>query len=322
MASAYSMFAATSAPAATVTIGSPLTGSYFQSTFTITGTLANSTLPEPGANLTSPAAGTIVSWRIMDGSGGPFRLRVLTPGTGTAYTGGAASGPETPTGAGVETFTTDLPIQAGQTIGLDNTNPADGIGDSEFGGAANLSWAPSLGVGETRIATAGSGNELSFNAEVLIPVPAITTISPTSGSVTGGATVTIKGQGFTEASRVMFGSAVASSLSVNSDTQITAVTPPSPAPGAVDVRVTTVGGTSAATSADQFTYTTEASMSSCIVPKLMGKKLKGAKKALLKAKCRLGKVRGQKSKSAKVKRQSAKPGAMLAPGAKVNVTVK
>ncbi len=57
----------------------------------------------------------------------------------------------------------------------------------------------------------------------------------------------------------------------------------------------------------------------CVVPKLKGKKLKVAKKALLKADCQLGKVKVHKSKSAKVKKQSAKPVAMLPLGAKVNV---
>ena len=49
---------------------------------------------------------------------------------------------------------------------MDNTNPTDGIGNSEFAGGANISWAPSLGLGETRTSTGGSGNELSFNADV------------------------------------------------------------------------------------------------------------------------------------------------------------
>jgi hypothetical protein len=60
----------------------------------------------------------------------------------------------------------------------------------------------------------------------------------------------------------------------------------------------------------------------CTVPKLKGKKLKSAKKALLKAECKLGKVRGKKNSSAKVKTQKPKPGTVLSAGSKVNVTVK
>jgi hypothetical protein len=173
--------AATGAEAATVTIGSPLTGSYFPSTFSLTGTVANSVLPEAGAYVTSPVTGTVVRWRIMDGTGGPYRLRVLTPGSGSVYTGGTTSAPQTPTGPGVETFTTSLPIQAGQTIGLDNTHPTDGIGNSLFAGATNLSWAPSLGLGEARAASGGSGNELSFNADVEYPEPIVTPPAAPSG---------------------------------------------------------------------------------------------------------------------------------------------
>jgi hypothetical protein len=239
-ASALALLAATGAQAATVTVGSPLTGSFFPSTFSVTGTIANSTLPEGGANLTSPVTGTIVRWRIMDGSGGPYRLRVLTPGSGTTYTGAAASDPQTPSGLGTETFAANMPIQAGQTIGLDNTSPTDGIGNSEFGGAASISWAPSLGPGESRVGTGGSGNELSFNADVEYSLP----IAP--------------------------------------------IGPPAPAVN-------------------------------CVVPRLKGKSLKAARKALTKAECKLGKVKGHKGKSAKVRKQNPKPGKVLAPGAKVNV---
>jgi IPT/TIG domain-containing protein/BACON domain-containing protein len=85
-----------------------------------------------------------------------------------------------------------------------------------------------------------------------VPVPTIASISPTSGPVAGGTTVTIKGSGFTEVSQVRFGTTV-SIFTVNSSTQITVISPTSPA-GTVDVTVTTPGGTSATSIADQFTY--------------------------------------------------------------------
>ncbi len=58
------------------------------------------------------------------------------------------------------------------------------------------------------------------------------------------------------------------------------------------------------------------------VPNLKGKKLKAAKTTLLKAQCKLGKVKGKKSSSAKVKTQKPEPGTVLTAGSKVNVTVK
>jgi uncharacterized delta-60 repeat protein len=62
----------------------------------------------------------------------------------------------------------------------------------------------------------------------------------------------------------------------------------------------------------------------CIVPKEKGKALRTAKRALVKAHCKVGKVK--KAFSAKVKKgrviaQSAKPGKKLAPGAKIRLTV-
>jgi beta-lactam-binding protein with PASTA domain len=60
----------------------------------------------------------------------------------------------------------------------------------------------------------------------------------------------------------------------------------------------------------------------CVVPKLKGKKLKAAKKALRKALCKIGivkKLHGATAKTGRVVNQ--KPGAhkVLAPGAKVSV---
>jgi hypothetical protein len=93
---------------------------------------------------------------------------------------------------------------------------------------------------------------------VAAPAPAVTAVSPNTGTTAGGATVTISGSGFTGASAVTFGTAVASSFTVNSDTSITAVTPPEAA-GTVDVTVTTPSGTSATGAADHFTVTAAAS---------------------------------------------------------------
>jgi hypothetical protein len=83
--------------------------------------------------------------------------------------------------------------------------------------------------------------------------PTVTAVSPRFGSAKGGDTVTVTGSRFTDATRVSFGTAVASNLAVASDTELTVTSPPAAA-GPVDVTVTTPAGTSAATPADQFTY--------------------------------------------------------------------
>jgi large repetitive protein len=85
------------------------------------------------------------------------------------------------------------------------------------------------------------------------PAPTVTSVTPNSGPTTGGTQVTIGGTNLTGATGVQFGTTQATNVTVNSATSITATAPAGNA-GAVDVTVTTAGGTSATSSADQFTY--------------------------------------------------------------------
>jgi hypothetical protein len=87
-----------------------------------------------------------------------------------------------------------------------------------------------------------------------LPVPVVAGVSPASGLVAGGDTVTVTGSGFTNATGVSFGAVAATNLAVASDTQLTVTSPAAATSGAVDVTVTTPGGTSATSAADQFTY--------------------------------------------------------------------
>src|SRR5207244_460760 len=101
------------------------------------------------------------------------------------------------------------------------------------------------------------------------------------------------GHDLSGATGVSFGSKPAATFPIVSDGEITAVSPPG-AVGTVHVRVATPGGQSAGTAADQFTYT------ACVVPKLKGKRLKAARRALRKADCRLGKVSPTGQRTGKV----------------------
>ena len=82
--------------------------------------------------------------------------------------------------------------------------------------------------------------------------PAVTSVSPNSGPAAGGTIVTVTGTYFTGASAVSFGGNAAIWFNVTSDTSILAKSPAGG--GTVDVTVTTQGGTSATSAADQFTY--------------------------------------------------------------------
>ncbi len=84
-------------------------------------------------------------------------------------------------------------------------------------------------------------------------LPTVTAITPTSGPTTGGTTVTITGTNLTGATAVYFGNSKVTNVTVDSSTEVTATSPAGSA-GTVDVTVKTRSGTSATSSADQFTY--------------------------------------------------------------------
>ena len=71
--------------------------------------------------------------------------------------------------------------------------------------------------------------------------------------MSGNTSVVITGSGLTGAIGVSFGSSIAWGFTVNSPTQITAISPAAVA-GPVDVTVTTPVGTSGTSSTDRFVY--------------------------------------------------------------------
>src|SRR5438046_8193095 len=84
--------------------------------------------------------------------------------------------------------------------------------------------------------------------------PDITGLLPTQGPARGGYAVTIDGSGLSFPRSVTFGNVPASSYTVNSDTQITAIAPPQPIATTVVVSVTTMGGDPSAFGNDQYAY--------------------------------------------------------------------
>lgn len=86
-----------------------------------------------------------------------------------------------------------------------------------------------------------------------VTMPIVSGITPTSGPASGGTSIMLSGVYFSNATSVSFGSTPANSFTVDSDTQITAVSPAGNS-GTAGVTVTTAGGTSIASSNDQFTY--------------------------------------------------------------------
>ena len=92
--------------------------------------------------------------------------------------------------------------------------------------------------------------------------PSVSGVSPNRGPVTGDYTINVTGKNFTGTSAVMFGDAAAG-YTVVSDGALSVFVPPSDSPPGdnVDITVTSPGGTSPITAADQFTYTSSATAS-------------------------------------------------------------
>jgi len=161
---AAGMFASTGAQAATVTVGSPLTAT-FDGTFGGPVTDVNIALPEHGATAVSPADGTIVSWRVIVGSTGGLAIRVIEPAAGGAYRGAGTSAAAA-SGTGTQSFSANLPIKAGDLIGLD-IGSATVKWASLVPGATVKQWQPPLADGASLVPSDTFDNsELGYNADV------------------------------------------------------------------------------------------------------------------------------------------------------------
>jgi Tol biopolymer transport system component len=86
------------------------------------------------------------------------------------------------------------------------------------------------------------------------PVPTVTGTSPNFGLAAGGSQVEITGSGLAGVTTVHFGGAPAQGVTVLSPYSLIATAPPGASGSAVDVTVTTSGGTSATSTADLFGY--------------------------------------------------------------------
>jgi methionine-rich copper-binding protein CopC len=159
------------------------------------------------------------------------------------------------------------PIAGGATVTITGTG-LTGTTAVNFGGTAATSFIVHSNTSITAVSPAGSvgtvvditvttpgGTSVTSSVDqfTYLAAPTVTSLSVTSGAAAGGTTVTITGTGFTGTTAVHFGGTAAGAFIVNSSTTISAVSPAVSA-GTVDVTVTTLGGTSATSPADQFTY--------------------------------------------------------------------
>ncbi|WP_062997070.1 ice-binding family protein [Nocardia mikamii] len=195
---------------------------------------------------------------------------IVPPGTGTvnvtvqALLDGTSNPLPYTYGGALPTLTSIIPASGsaagGTTVVLTGTH-LTGATAVNFGGTPATSFtvnsdtqitavAPAHTAGTVQVTVttpSGTSNGVSYT---YIAVPTLTSVTPSSGPPSGGTVVVLTGTGLTGATAVSFGGTPATLFTVNSDTQITVLTPAHTA-GTVQVTVTTPGGTSNGVS---FTY--------------------------------------------------------------------
>ncbi|WP_327287385.1 IPT/TIG domain-containing protein [Streptomyces sp. NBC_01198] len=184
---------------------------------------------------------------------------VTPPGTGavavTVRTPGGTSNSVTYTYAATPSLISISPSQGpaagGTTVVLTGTglngatavtfgsNPATGF---TVNSATQITAVAPAGTGAVPVTVTTTGGTTGPVYYFYLSAPSLISVSPNQGPATGGNTVVLTGTGLTGATAVTFGTHAATSYTVNSATQITAVAPAGT--GAVPVTVTTTGGTS------------------------------------------------------------------------------
>ncbi|WP_330228880.1 IPT/TIG domain-containing protein [Nocardia sp. NBC_00508] len=190
-----------------------------------------------------------ISAVVPAGTAGPVAVTVTTVGgasNGVVYTYVAA-----PTLASVAP--SSGPLAGGNTVTLIGTG-FTGASAVSFGATPATSFTvisgtqisavvPARAAGSAAVTVTTVGGTSNGVLYTYVPVPTLTSVVSNSGPAAGGNTVTLTGTGFTGASAVNFGTTPATSFTVISGTQISAVVP-ARAAGSAAVTVTTVGGTS------------------------------------------------------------------------------
>jgi hypothetical protein len=146
--------------------------------------------------------------------------------------------------------------------------------------------------------------------------PAIVGFSPQKGPIGGGTVVQISGGGFETATGVTFGGRQAESFEVKSPTLIRAVAPRMPRGVNVRIHVASPNGT--ATANRDFTFF------GCHVPRVDGAKVQRARRAVVEAGCKVGRVKRAHAarKPLRVVAVSPRPGSWAEPGTAVDLLVR
>ncbi|OQQ13234.1 cell surface protein [Streptomyces sp. M41(2017)] len=227
-------------------------------TVTITGVnLANATAVHFGSRTATITANTPTSITVVDPAGcGVVDVDVTTAG-GTSNSLSffyisppiaVSLAPDSGPTAGGNTVTVNgygLSTAAAVSFGSNSATPTV-VSDSQLSVVAPAGSSDGS-VDVTVTTTGGTTAPLGY---AYVDAPTLASLTPTTGSASGGTAVTFSGTGLASTTAVTFGGTSASFAVLNSTTLV-ALAPPG-AVGSVDVVVTTEGG--AVTLTDGFTY--------------------------------------------------------------------
>ena len=181
---------------ASVTIGSDLTAATEHGGDCLNGdpcTWANSDLP--GHTITAPFSGVVVRWRVK-GSAMPGHtsviFRIIRPVGGGLFVGAGSAPATIGTTAATYTNSVDLPVQAGDSIGLDgDLSNLLVVTPNSNGNAQTVQWSPPLADGGAarKQDTGHNAEELLLNADIVAPPTSSATAAACPGG--SGATITV-----------------------------------------------------------------------------------------------------------------------------------
>ena len=186
---------------------------------------------------------------VISATSGPYQGSGPQPPTITAISpsSGPASG-----GAGVMITGTNLTGATAVDFGANGATNVTVVDSSHI---TATSPPGSATVDVTVTTPGGTSTTSAADQYTYIAAPTVTSVNPSAGPTAGGTTVTITGTNLTGANGVSFGSTAATSFTINGANSVTATAPAENA-GTVNITVTTPGGISTTSGADQYTYTT------------------------------------------------------------------
>jgi hypothetical protein len=255
---------------ATATSGLPVA-------FSIDPTSTAGTCSLSGSTVEFTAAGTCMVDANQSGDAShapaPQNSQTITVGAAAAQPGVSGVSPNSGLISGGTTITitgANFVAGAGVVIGQGNGPVTGAIAATNVAVVSPTRITATTGGGakagtfSVYVSTSG-GTSAQVNADLFTyrpPPPTVTGVSPNSGPMGGGTSVTVTGTNFVAGATVLIGQGngpvtgaiAATNVTVVSPTRITATTGGGAKAGTFSVYVTTSGGTSAQVNADLFTY--------------------------------------------------------------------